>query len=214
MKIVDIIKDCNINGVLILEETGAVSPSSLEKGNKVFKMIEKLKGKKFNIEAEMTDSGYNWTSIKPYVKVETPKEIKFESAKLPNGVDNYFIKNCKVKCDVSKKGPMKLKYVSWADAWKELKTVDPNANYKVYENSEGLPYFDSKFGVFVKVGVISNGIEHINNLFAMGYKNEALKSDKATAFDINKAIQRCLTKAIALHGIGILAYSKEDLPEE
>ena len=33
-----------------------------------------------------------------------------------------------------------------------------------------------------------------------------------TAFDINTSIQRCLVKAIALHGLGLYVYAGEDLP--
>jgi len=33
-----------------------------------------------------------------------------------------------------------------------------------------------------------------------------------TAFDINTSIQRCLVKAIALHGLGLYIYAGEDLP--
>jgi hypothetical protein len=33
-----------------------------------------------------------------------------------------------------------------------------------------------------------------------------------TAFDINTSIQRCLVKAIALHGLGLNVYAGEDLP--
>ena len=34
-----------------------------------------------------------------------------------------------------------------------------------------------------------------------------------TAFDINTSIQRCLVKAIALHGLGLYVYAGEDLPD-
>jgi hypothetical protein len=34
-----------------------------------------------------------------------------------------------------------------------------------------------------------------------------------TAFDINTSIQRCLVKAIALHGLGLYIYAGEDLPD-
>jgi hypothetical protein len=34
-----------------------------------------------------------------------------------------------------------------------------------------------------------------------------------SAFDINTSIQRCLVKAIALHGLGLYVYAGEDLPE-
>ena len=33
------------------------------------------------------------------------------------------------------------------------------------------------------------------------------------AFQINTSIQRCLVKAIALHGLGLYIYAGEDLPE-
>jgi hypothetical protein len=34
-----------------------------------------------------------------------------------------------------------------------------------------------------------------------------------TSFDVNKAIQRSLTKACARHGLGLYIYAGEDLPE-
>ena len=34
-----------------------------------------------------------------------------------------------------------------------------------------------------------------------------------TAFEINSSLQRCLVKAIALHGLGLYIYAGEDLPE-
>ena len=34
-----------------------------------------------------------------------------------------------------------------------------------------------------------------------------------TPFDINTSIQRCLVKAIALHGLGLSIYAGEDLPD-
>jgi hypothetical protein len=35
-----------------------------------------------------------------------------------------------------------------------------------------------------------------------------------TSFDVNKAIQRSLTKAVARHGLGLYIYAGEDLPED
>ena len=37
--------------------------------------------------------------------------------------------------------------------------------------------------------------------------------DAATMFDINKAIMRCLTKNLAMFGLGLYIYAGEDLPE-
>jgi hypothetical protein len=42
-------------------------------------------------------------------------------------------------------------------------------------------------------------------------KNKPIASP--TAFDINTSIQRCLVKAIALHGLGLYIYAGEDLPD-
>ena len=38
--------------------------------------------------------------------------------------------------------------------------------------------------------------------------------DKITSTDVNKAIQRSLTKAVARHGLGLYIYAGEDLPED
>jgi hypothetical protein len=45
----------------------------------------------------------------------------------------------------------------------------------------------------------------------MDHKNKAIPNPDA--FEVNKAMQRCLAKAIALHGIGLYIYAGEDLPE-
>lgn len=38
--------------------------------------------------------------------------------------------------------------------------------------------------------------------------------EAATMFDINKTIMRCLTKNLAMHGLGLYIYAGEDLPEQ
>jgi hypothetical protein len=118
-----------------------------------------------------------------------------------------------VNSKTEKKG--KFTYLSWAFAWAELKKVSPTASAKVYhDENTNMPYFASKAGVIVKVGVTVEDLEHINYLPVMDYKNAAIPSDKVTMMDINKAIQRCTVKAIALHGLGLYIYAGEDLPEE
>lgn len=105
-------------------------------------------------------------------------------------------------------------YLSWAFAWEELKKVAPDATAKVYhDENTNLPYFSSNAGVMVKVGVTVGGVEHINYLPCMDFKNKAIPSDKITMMDVNKAIQRATVKAIALHGLGLYIYAGEDLPE-
>lgn len=48
----------------------------------------------------------------------------------------------------------------------------------------------------------------------MDMKNASIPLGQITSFQVNKAIQRSLTKAIARHGLGLYIYAGEDLPEE
>ena len=48
----------------------------------------------------------------------------------------------------------------------------------------------------------------------MDFKNKSIKLEQITSFDVNKAIQRSLTKAVARHGLGLYIYAGEDLPED
>ncbi len=107
-----------------------------------------------------------------------------------------------------------LSYVSWAWAWKEAKKVYPLAQYKVYENEQGWNYFTDGRTAWVKTGVIIDGLEHIEYLPVMDYSNKSIPLEKITSFDVNKTIQRSLTKALARHGLGLYVYAGEDLPEE
>jgi hypothetical protein len=47
----------------------------------------------------------------------------------------------------------------------------------------------------------------------MDFKNQAISIEKVTQVDVNKAIQRCTTKAIAMHGLGLQLWTGEDIPE-
>ncbi len=108
-----------------------------------------------------------------------------------------------------------LTYLAWAWAWGEVKKAFPDANYTIYQNEAlgGMPYFTDGKTCMVKTGVTINGIEHIEFLPVMDYKNRSIPADSVTTFDINKAIQRSLTKACARHGLGLYIYAGEDLPE-
>ena len=118
-----------------------------------------------------------------------------------------------VNSKTEKKG--KFTYLSWSFAWAELKKVSPTATSKVYhDENTNMPYFASKAGVIVKVGVTIEGLEHINYLPVMDFRNASIPADKVNMMDVNKAIQRCTVKAIALHGLGLYIYAGEDLPEE
>ena len=102
---------------------------------------------------------------------------------------------------------------SWAWAWAETKKVDPKATYKIYENADGWNYHTDGRTAWVKTGVTVDGIEHIEYLPVMDFRNKSIPLETITSFDVNKAIQRSLTKAVARHGLGLYIYAGEDLPE-
>lgn len=128
-------------------------------------------------------------------------------------MENYFTKLNAIDCNSKVEEKNGLKYLSWSYAWGELKKVFPDATYTVYENKDGLNYHNDGKTCWVKTGVTVNGLEHIEYLPVMDYKNRSIPLDSVTSFDVNKAIQRCLTKAIARHGLGLYIYAGEDLPE-
>ena len=110
-----------------------------------------------------------------------------------------------------------LSYLSWAYAWAEVKKLYPNANYKIYERDTqfGLVnYFTDGKTCWVKTGVIIGDLEHIEELPVMDYRNKSILLNNVTSFDVNKTIQRSLTKALARHGLGLYIYAGEDLPKE
>ena len=114
-------------------------------------------------------------------------------------------------------GKVKLTYLSWAWAWAEVKKIYPNATYHIYEREtpDGLiiNYFTDGKTCWVKTGVTINEIEHIEDLPVMDFKNQSITLDKITSSDVNKAIQRSLTKACARHGFALYIYEGEDIPE-
>ena len=127
--------------------------------------------------------------------------------------NNYFVKlnNINVNSHTEKKG--NLTYLSWAWAWAEVKKLHPDAFYTIYENSEGWNYFTDGRTGWVKTGVTINGLEHIEYLPIMDYKNKSMPLEQITSFNVNTSIQRSLTKACARHGLGLYIYAGEDLPE-
>lgn len=122
-----------------------------------------------------------------------------------------------------------LSYLSWAWAWAEFKKVYPNATYLVLKSANGLPYFgEDNVGYMVYVTVDNGeGLSYEQYLPIMDSNNNAMKAHPYTyktkygektveafdMFDVNKTIQRCLTKCLAMFGLGLYIYAGEDLPE-
>jgi hypothetical protein len=114
------------------------------------------------------------------------------------------------KDKVSKK--MGFNYISWADAWDQLKILHPTASRKVYETDAGRPYFDDGKSCWVKVSVTICGDEEIEYYPILNHKNQSIAVGEVTSLDVSNAIQRGMTKAIARHGLGLYVYRGEDLP--
>lgn len=106
-----------------------------------------------------------------------------------------------------------LSYLSWAWAWQIAKTHYPDAFYTIYENEQGIPYFTDGKTCWVKTGVTINGLEHIEYLPIMDFRNQSIPLERITSTDMNKSIQRSLTKCIGRHGLGLYLYAGEDVPE-
>jgi len=130
-----------------------------------------------------------------------------------------------------------LTYLSWAWAWAEVKKACPDAKYKVIGDPlTQKPYFyDENLGYMVVTEVtidketlemwlpVMDGANkammdkpytYKGNAWVNGKKVEVEKTvEAATMFDINKTLMRCLTKNLAMFGLGLYIYAGEDLPE-
>jgi len=122
---------------------------------------------------------------------------------------NYFtdLDQVDVTKHIEKKG--KFSYLSWAYAVRELKKKHPSATWKVH-SWNGVPFIHTECGFFVKVTVTVGDIDATQVHPVLDHQNKPLV--EPNAFQINTSIQRCLAKAIALHGLGIYLYAGEDLP--
>lgn len=132
---------------------------------------------------------------------------------------NYFQELYNI--DVREKTKQKngLNYLSWAAAWAEAKKLHPDATFTIYEmvmddRGNTRPWFDDGKTGWVKTGVTIEGVEHIEELPIMDFRNKSIAADAITSTDANKSVQRSLTKALARHGVGLYIFEGEDLPEE
>ena len=104
-----------------------------------------------------------------------------------------------------------LSYLSWAWAWAEALKADADATYRV-EMFDGKCYMDINGTAMVFVTVTMFKKPMTCQLPVMDYRNKAIPNPDA--FAVNTAIMRCMTKALALHGLSLYIYAGEDLPEE
>lgn len=109
-----------------------------------------------------------------------------------------------------------LTYLSWAWGWAEALKADPSATFEVKtflrDQYTEMPYMDVNGTAMVWVTVTMFGQPRICMLPVMNHRNQPIPNPDA--FQVNTAIMRCMTKCLALHGLGLYIYAGEDLPEE
>ncbi len=104
-----------------------------------------------------------------------------------------------------------LTYLSWAWAWAEFKKIYPEATYKVNEFDGSFCSGNEKMGYMVQTEVTAGEQTYEMWLPVMDMRNNTILQPKMT--EINKTIMRCLTKNLAMFGLGLYIYAGEDLPE-
>lgn len=153
--------------------------------------------------------------------------------------ENYFKQLYDINVSEKVEQKNKLSYLSWCWAWAEVKKLHPDAQYNIKKFGENqVPYvYDPATGYMVYTDVTIDGITHEMWLPVMDGANKAMKAEPYTyqvkrydrgkwtgeyddkvveaadMFDVNKTIMRCLTKNLAMHGLGLYIYAGEDLPE-
>lgn len=123
---------------------------------------------------------------------------------------NTFQKLSEVDVNDKKKKKGRFDYLSWAFAVAELRKACPSATWEVLR-FDGLPYLKTETGYFVEVAVTVDNITLSQLHPILDARNNPIT--KPNSFNVNTSIQRCLVKAIALHGLGLYIYAGEDLPD-
>ena len=99
-------------------------------------------------------------------------------------MDNYFVVLNSINVNEHTEQKNGLTYLSWAWAWTEVKKAFPDATYTIYENNDGWNYFTDGRTGWVKTGVTINGIEHIEYLPIMDFRNKSIALENITSFDL------------------------------
>lgn len=127
-----------------------------------------------------------------------------------------------------------LTYLSWAWAWQEFLKICPEATYEIKKFTNPITgktttYLeDEDLGFMVYTSITARGVTREMWLPVMDNANKSMKRqsyeystkngkksvEAISMFDVNKAIMRCLTKNIAMFGVGLYIYAGEDLPIE
>jgi len=123
--------------------------------------------------------------------------------------ENYFIELSKIDVSEHIEKKNNFSYLSWAYAISQLRSFDHEATWEVLR-FDGVPYLKTDCGYFVEVAVTVKGITLSQIHPVLDHRNKPI--EQPNSFQINTSIQRCLVKAIGLHGLGLYIYAGEDLP--
>lgn len=135
-----------------------------------------------------------------------------EQLKRQEGSMNVFADLARVDCSDHVEKKNGFSYLSWPFAVEQLRKHCPDATWRVIRNENGEPFMQTSCGYFVEVEVTVNGISLSQIHPVLDNRNKPI--DNPNAFQINASIQRCLVKAIALHGLGLSIYAGEDVPRD
>lgn len=119
------------------------------------------------------------------------------------------LNNVDVSQLTAKKG--NFDYLSWSNAVREASKLFPEMTWEMTK-WDSLPYLKTEVGYFVECSVTICGIIKTQMMPVLDFKNQTANAPKAN--DINKSQMRALTKAIALHGLGIDLWAGEDINGE
>ena len=123
--------------------------------------------------------------------------------------ENYFVELSKIDVSEHVEKKNNFSYLSWSYAISQLRSFDPEATWEILR-FDGMPYLKTECGYFVEVAVTVKGLTLSQIHPVLDHRNKPI--EQPNAFQINTSIQRCLVKAIALHGLGLYIYAGEDLP--
>lgn len=171
-------------------------------------------------------------------KVAEQVTVEVEENKIRREQEDLFKKAIQLNVNDHTDLKHNLTYLSWAWAWQEFLKICPEATYEIKKFTNPITgktttYLeDEDFGIMVFTSITARGVTREMWLPVMDGANKAMRRQAYTyvvgkgqdkyeksvgavsMFDINKTIMRCLTKNIAMFGVGLYIYAGEDLPIE
>jgi len=105
-----------------------------------------------------------------------------------------------------------LTYLSWSHAWQLIMENYPKATYrfKEWEGYDVLYYKNGTGSVACEVTI--DGVTREMWLAIMDHRNQAVANPSST--QVSNTKMRCLTKCLAMFGLGHYIYAGEDLPKD